>query len=169
MSYKEGFFERVKDRLLQQSNSKEYNTPELPEELSPFEKYTRSLSQEIFEKVFTIIEEILVETDEAEDVQAAFNKIQQEQEEKIIPHLTKWMINGGSRANDRPWWLEKSVEETRQRLLAALIKSITPQFRNSNLDWEAYKEKYIDPLFDKFSLPVKCIMIADPKLSKVRK
>lgn len=91
-------------------------------------------------------------------LQDAMNNIADEKREHILSLLVKGMKEGGSRANDRPWDIYKVAEESRKRILSAVVREIVPVY-NPAVDSspEKFIHDNIKPYLDSFSLPLNCL------------
>jgi hypothetical protein len=100
----------------------------------------------------------------------AFASMRDEQIAKLKPSLVNGIINGGSRESDRPWGFDKVVEESRQKLLSALVRKIEPAYSaSSSTQAEEFIEKKIQPYFTKYSLPVNNLPHAAPAAYSARR
>lgn len=147
-------FSRVRETCLDRED---------PEVLSPMEEIANNYASEVFQLTFNMLNQTLEEAHESKKVVLQFRSLHEQQKETICPHLVKGIIHGGSRANDRPWGFEKLVEETRQRLLSALVREMVPVFhKGSNVHVDDYIAENITPNIDKFSLPASSLLRISP-------
>jgi hypothetical protein len=96
--------------------------------------------------------------------QEALDNIDADKIRSIQSYLAEGIRFGGNKANGvKPWDLHKVAEESRKRILSALVREVAQPYNAScNVSPDNFIESEIRPYFDAFSLPNSCLGQAAP-------
>lgn len=120
------------------------------------EKFT-TIAEELAQNVLESVFDILLRQLDGEE-KTAFQSIRDEQIDRIKPLLIKGIVSWWNRVNDRPWGIDKVIEESRQLLLSGLARKILPQFMpDKGLSVDLFIAEEIQPYLLKYSLPRKVL------------